>query len=274
MTTVINDDEVICRYCFENAEEKGEELISPCACRGDQKYVHLSCLRRWQRIVLVSQPTHPAFYDKDPRHHECNVCKSSFTCEPPTRLELMQSFTGPELGALMEAGCIIASHAEFSAELQRQMEHMPEFLQERSSYAHWIGGVYLITEVAPLDPTIEAPVSSARGLDVIRERLGEELTLSLNGQNLRLAPGGALASSTEANLATDLAALEYAEGMQLILRRDPPPGISDDHVTAINLARVVEPFDPAAVKQEWQAVLAKYPQAKDVEIVHYIGGPW
>ena len=186
----------------------------------------------------------------------------------------MQSFTGPELGALMEAGCIIASHAEFSAELQRQMEDMPEFLQERSSYAHWIGGLYLITEVAPLEATLEAPISSANALDAVRTRLGEELTLSLNGQRLRLVPGGALASSSEDSLAADLTSLEFTEGMELVLRRDPPPGIGDDHVTAINLTRVVPPFDPSAVKEAWQVVLAKYPQAKDVEIVHYIGGPW
>ena len=222
-STPMGDDEQLCRFCFESAEEKGEALISPCLCKGDQKYVHLSCLRRWQRAVLVSQPTHPAFYDRDPRHYVCNVCKGSFTCEPPTRLELMSSFTGPELGALMETGCIIASHAEFSAELRRQMEHMPPFLQERSSYAHWIAGCYLITEVAPLEPTLEAPVSSAQALDAIRDRLGDELSLQLNGQTLRLTSGGALEGNAEADLPTALAGLEWQEGMKLVLRRDPPP---------------------------------------------------
>ena len=89
------EEERLCRYCFEG-EESGP-LISPCACRGDQKYVHLACLRRWQRTVLVSQPTHPAFYERDPRHYKCGVCKGVFTCEPPSRLELMSSFTGPEV---------------------------------------------------------------------------------------------------------------------------------------------------------------------------------
>ena len=269
----MGDDEQLCRFCFESAEEKGEALISPCLCKGDQKYVHLSCLRRWQRAVLVSQPTHPAFYDRDPRHYVCNVCKGSFTCEPPTRLELMSSFTGPELGALMETGCIIASHAEFSAELRRQMEHMPPFLQERSSYAHWIAGCYLITEVAPLEPTLEAPVSSAQALDAIRDRLGDELSLQLNGQTLRLTSGGALEGNAEADLPTALAGLEWQEGMKLVLRRDPPPGIGDDHVTAINLTRVIEPIDAAAVAEHTNKALAKYPQASGVEVVHYLGGP-
>lgn len=49
--------DVMCRYCF-CGEEEGP-LISPCKCKGGQKYVHLKCLRRWQRMVLVSQPTHP-----------------------------------------------------------------------------------------------------------------------------------------------------------------------------------------------------------------------
>ena len=261
----------MCRYCFEGLE--AGPLISPCLCKGDQKYVHLACLRRWQRVVLVSQPTHPAFYDKDPRHYVCNVCKGTFTCEPPTRLELMASFTGPELGALMEAGCVIASHAEFTAELTRQMADMPPFLQERSSYAHWCGGVYLITEVAPLDATLEAPISSANALSVIRERLGDNLTISLSGQTLRLVPGGSLADATEESLPAALAALEYEEGIRFVLQRHPPPGCGDDHVTAINLTRVIEPHDPAEVATQTRKALAKYPQASEVEIVHYIGGP-
>ena len=48
-----SEDEEMCRYCFEGSEEG--ELISPCKCQGGQKRVHLSCLRRWQRMVLVSQ---------------------------------------------------------------------------------------------------------------------------------------------------------------------------------------------------------------------------
>ena len=113
------DEEKICRYCFD--DDADEPLISPCACKGGQKWVHLACLRKWQRLVLVSQPTHPRFYADDPRHHTCNVCKAAFTCAPPTRLELMSSFTGPELGALIDAECVIGSHAAFSSELERQL---------------------------------------------------------------------------------------------------------------------------------------------------------
>lgn len=48
------DDERLCRYCFGGPEDG--PLISPCKCSGGQKWVHLECLRRWQRMVLVSWP--------------------------------------------------------------------------------------------------------------------------------------------------------------------------------------------------------------------------
>ncbi len=65
-----DEEELMCRYCFDGEEEG--ELLSPCNCSGGQKWVHLACLRRWQRMVLVQQPTHPAFYAADARHYRCS----------------------------------------------------------------------------------------------------------------------------------------------------------------------------------------------------------
>ena len=271
-TSMAEDEEKLCRYCFDGEDEG--PLISPCNCRGDQKWVHLQCLRRWQRMVLVSQPTHPAFYERDPRHYRCNVCKGLFTCEPPTRLELMESFTGPELGALMAPGCIIASHATFSAELMSQMQGMPSFMREHSPYAHWCAGVFLITEVEPLDPTLTVPINSPGALEAVRDRLGDNLMISLQGQRLRLMPGGALTGVAPDELGESLAALTYSEGMRLTLERTPPPGCGDDHVTAINLARqTARPIDETAFVQARDAVLARLPEASAVRVMHYIGGP-
>jgi len=47
------DEEALCRYCFENSDDG--ELISPCKCLGGQKFVHLKCLRRWQVIETSYQ---------------------------------------------------------------------------------------------------------------------------------------------------------------------------------------------------------------------------
>ncbi|KAF3587746.1 hypothetical protein F2Q69_00026322 [Brassica cretica] len=37
-----------CRICLEN--DRGDELISPCMCKGTQKFVHLSCLDHWRSL--------------------------------------------------------------------------------------------------------------------------------------------------------------------------------------------------------------------------------
>jgi hypothetical protein len=98
----------LCRYCLcgdgdddgggEDAED--EDLVSPCACRGDQRWVHLSCLRRWQRSILICQPTHPAFYTHDRRHKLCSVCRTEFTVPPPSRAQLMRELTGEEMASM------------------------------------------------------------------------------------------------------------------------------------------------------------------------------
>ena len=277
------EDEKLCRYCFEGTE--AGELISPCACKGGQKYVHLECLRRWQRMVLVSQPTHPAFYSKDPRHHECNVCKSKFTCAPPTRHELMASFTGPELGALVKAGCVIGAHATFTEELERQMESMSPFGQQASSYAHWCGGAYLITAVSTAESSVELTLDSQDALDNMRERLGSELRLRIHGETLRLAARGSFDGLEPMALRSALNA-PYAEPLEIVLERDPPPGCGDDHVTAVNVTRPLHTgaasrgaharlfaWLQAAEEGAYAAVCAKHAAASSVVVSHFIGGP-
>ncbi|KAF3610264.1 hypothetical protein DY000_02044960 [Brassica cretica] len=37
-----------CRICLEN--DRGDELISPCMCKGTQKLVHRSCLDHWRSL--------------------------------------------------------------------------------------------------------------------------------------------------------------------------------------------------------------------------------
>jgi hypothetical protein len=271
----VDDDEKICRYCFEGEEEG--ELLSPCNCDGGQKWVHLACLRRWQRMVLISQPTHPAFYERDPRHYKCNVCNGAFTCEPPTRLELMSSFTGPELGALISPGCVIAAHEVFSTELQRQIEDMPEPMQELSSYRFWIGGVYLITAVEPESATFTLPVRSASSLEAVRQNLGADLRTCLGdgAQQVRLVAGGAFASArNDAELRTMLEEATFEEGMEIILAKDPPPGVGDDHVAALGLAyQVPRAVDELAVIRAREAAARRYRGTSSVKLLHYKGGP-
>ena len=119
---------------------------------------------------MVSQPTHPAFYEDDVRYHKCNVCAAEFNIPPPTRHELMQSFTGAEIAALISEGCVIGSHRVFSDELERQMETMHPIQRMMTGYPHWIKGVYLIVDVREDNGRISLPVRTDASLDRVRQR--------------------------------------------------------------------------------------------------------
>ena len=176
----------------------------------------------------------------DVRHHECNVCKSQFTCEPPTRHELMASFTGPELASYIEAGCVIGAHAAFSRQLQSQLEDIPEFMHERTGYPHWINGSYLITKVEPDTGNVDIPVDS-RILPALRSRLQQnDLTLDMRGKRLQLTNGGSLAAVPSGNRAALEAALASLEApATLAFSTGEQPSCGDDHVVAVNLTRRV-----------------------------------
>mmetsp|Transcript_12095 Transcript_12095/g.32476 ORF Transcript_12095/g.32476 Transcript_12095/m.32476 type:complete len:228 (+) Transcript_12095:146-829(+) len=145
-----SQEERICRYCLSGPDDEDGELVAPCACRGGQRWVHRDCLIRWQRSVIVTQPTHPAFYEDDVRQRVCNVCRTAFDPPPPSRRELMASFTGPELAALLDVGCLIVCERHTAREMEEQMRASP-FLRRRAGLDHWARGVYAITEVVPED---------------------------------------------------------------------------------------------------------------------------
>ena len=265
-------DAPMCRYCFSSDAEDGE-LISPCACKGSQEFVHLACLRRWQRMVLVSQPTHPQFYRDDIRHHECNVCKAPFTCPPPTRHELMESFTGAEIAALIKEGCVIGAHKVFSAELESQLETLPPFARVGCGYVHWIGGCYLITGVTEDDGQVQIPVDSQEELETVRARLGPELAITLRGQRLVLVAAGSLEGVEPEALGEALGRLSTP--CTIVLGDNVPKTCGDDNVAAINLTRPIEPPDRAALEANLERVReGQLGAAADaVSLEHYDGGP-
>lgn len=272
------EDEKLCRYCFDG-EEYGE-LLSPCACSGGQKWVHLSCLRRWQRMVLVTQPTHPRFWRDDIRQHQCNVCKSEFTCPPPSRHELMASFTGPELAALIEPGCVIGAHKVFSAELASQLESLPPMARFACGYEHWIGGCYLITSVVADTGEIPIQVENDAQLDGIRSRLGDELSIMIEETQLTLQSKGSLQDVPQAELATKLA--ELSAPCQIVLGDNKPKTCGDDSVCALNLTRPIGPGDHNFNAQELEKSLEAVRRsarsygeqaAAGVLLEHYDGGP-
>jgi len=223
-------------------------------------------------MVLVSQPTHPSLYGNDIRHQTCSVCKTSFMCLPPTRHELMQSFTGHEIAALIETGCVIGAHEIFSKELENKLEELPEFVRSLCGYENWIHGVYLITGVEVEDGIQRLPLTNKRALERLRRELSDDLLISARGNQFRLLPEGSLAGVKEADLGTALCALETP--CELVLMQDPVPDCGDDHITAVGLQRQSRmPIRQTEVHRALQNVCSKLPRAAKVELSYFIGGP-
>ncbi|OQR83286.1 hypothetical protein ACHHYP_14913 [Achlya hypogyna] len=287
-----NDEEdTICRYCF--GDEADGPLISPCKCAGGQKFVHLDCLRRWQRMVLVSQPTHPAFYTDDKRHHICNVCLARYTCPPPSRAELMESFTGPEIAALIEQDRIIAASTGFSEMLEA--DHRPDNdgfrLRRRpsSSYDFWYHGVYLITQIVGDSGEMELALPDAAFVANFRHRLVPDpedphtLEMHFHGTVYVLQPRGSLADIAPEAMAAAVAALEAPATVHL-LQKHTTHTCADDHVTAVCISRPLarpSSVDAAneAVAAARRRLVASYPTLRRelldeaVSVLHFAGGP-
>jgi erythromycin esterase-like protein/ubiquitin-protein ligase len=47
----------VCRFCLSSEGA----LVAPCMCKGSSEWLHIECLQQWQRQVVLSQPTHPAY---------------------------------------------------------------------------------------------------------------------------------------------------------------------------------------------------------------------
>jgi len=245
------------------------------------------------------KPTRIYHPQDDERHHVCNVCRTKFTCPPPTRHELMESFTGPELASLLSVGCVIGAHTAFSKELESQFAGMPPFVRARSSYDHWMFGVYLITGVekdGDENDRLSYPAEDDRTLDALREHLnkdknsvgasgaaeqqqeekdgGQGIILTLQSRQLRVVPGGSLKDVTEENLATALAELSAPAE---IVFAPICPDVGEDHILAVNITRPLSAPPGVAARMECQAaigsVTARYPDASKVVVTHYNGGP-
>ena len=75
-------DAPCCRFCFE---ERGD-LVSPCACAGTAGYVHVECLRRWQKVSLQSHGTEES---------ACRVCGETFTLPKAPALQRLGQWFAP-----------------------------------------------------------------------------------------------------------------------------------------------------------------------------------
>lgn len=63
----------VCYMCFDDENSDDNPLIAPCKCRGDTRYVHVGCLRKWHTAEADNQICFLSSVDAT-----CSVCKTTF----------------------------------------------------------------------------------------------------------------------------------------------------------------------------------------------------
>lgn len=66
-------DAPVCYMCFDDEDTNENPLISPCKCRGDTRFVHVGCLRKWHTAEADNQICFLSSVDAT-----CSVCKTTF----------------------------------------------------------------------------------------------------------------------------------------------------------------------------------------------------
>jgi len=99
---VREEDMPVCYMCFDDENTDENPLITPCKCRGDTRYVHVGCLRKWHTAEADNQICFLSSV-----HATCSVCKSSFKSDFKLRdgrlVKLFKSSLEPPYVSLLVA---------------------------------------------------------------------------------------------------------------------------------------------------------------------------
>ena len=159
--------ESVCRFCFSSEGE----LISPCMCRGSNEWVHLECLRQWQKNVLLTQSTHPKYQTSIDRI--CNVCLEPFTGKgiPLSRHEQIMSYLGgDDIARMVRPGNLLVSTRDSSRENLELIAQHPEITARLMTWTKAVflmisksrtGGLLAVSCSQPVDsPPADCRISS------------------------------------------------------------------------------------------------------------------
>lgn len=61
--------------CFDDEDSTTNPLVAPCLCKGGTRYVHLTCLQRWQAAAGDDKECVATSAE---RKNACKVCKSRY----------------------------------------------------------------------------------------------------------------------------------------------------------------------------------------------------
>lgn len=132
-------EEIQCRICLE---EEPNDFISPCQCRGTQRFVHRECLDEWRR-----QNINESFY-------RCNTCHFRYRLSRVWWGKLLSHPATPIIGSALGIGCICYGTGYFSASLYNSVHywlkslpyHYPNRYQTIFHGLAWLGipGLFLL----------------------------------------------------------------------------------------------------------------------------------
>ena len=95
-------DSPVCYMCFDDEDTDENPLITPCKCKGDTRYVHVNCLRKWHTAEADNQVCFLSSVDAT-----CSVCKTTFKSDFKLRdgrlVKLFKSSLEPPYVSLLVA---------------------------------------------------------------------------------------------------------------------------------------------------------------------------
>jgi len=175
------DEELpVCRICLSASDdpEDGGGLVSPCKCEGSQKFVHLACLRRWQRSVQLGGSNHPEDTEREERHRVCNVCKGTFNLLPQDRAAMMSDLAAVRPEDVSPGVLLVTKAATETIAAGSQINiALRTFIEAKA--AHFRRAVYVLTEIRPAEDTRDSGRADGRndGSDVV---IGVNLSRTLD----------------------------------------------------------------------------------------------
>ena len=91
----------MCRFCFDDSST--EKLIAPCGCTGSAKWVHQTCLIKWQKASMRAYSGHESV---------CSVCNVTYALPPPVMPKSplragMLLVASPTLGGTFERSVVL-----------------------------------------------------------------------------------------------------------------------------------------------------------------------
>jgi ubiquitin-conjugating enzyme E2 J2 len=174
----------VCRFCFSSEGE----LISPCMCRGSNEWVHLTCLKEWQKAVVLTQPTHPKYQTNI--DEVCNVCCEPFQgpgiAKSNRREQILAYVGGAKIAALVAPGNLLISTREASRENLELAAAHPEIASRLST---WTRAVFLMLHVDKSGGLIAVSTSQPISEPPKDIRMSAKIWAKSQAQAEALAPG-------------------------------------------------------------------------------------